>query len=91
MDTGVRSIEELRAFASYLRSLGEHMEGEFEHARAEMYRVNEGWIDRENERFMQEFEQSVELISKIAAHMELYGTFINRKCDKLEEYQAVSM
>lgn len=81
----------MRAFASYLKTLGENMDEEFSHARSEMHRVNEGWVDTENQRFMAEFEQSVALIRKIAAHMELYSSFINRKCDALDNYRAVSM
>lgn len=85
-DAGVRSIEDLRGFAAYLRNLGGNMVDEFTHARQEMYRVNEGWNDTENQRFMEEFEQSIELIVRIADHMERYSTFVDRKCDILEQY-----
>lgn len=85
-DAGVKSIDELRAFAAYLKNLSDNMVGAFDHARHEMYRVNEGWNDTENERFMNEFEQSVALIARIAEHMESYGAFINKKCDILDQY-----
>ena len=85
-DTGVRSIEELRNFAAYLKNMSGSMVEAFDHARQEMYRVNEGWTDTENEKFMGEFEQSVAMINRIAEHMEHYGIFINRKCDIRDQY-----
>ena len=85
-DAGVRSIEELRAFAAYLRNLSGNLVEEFTHARQEMYRVNEGWDDTENRRFMEEFEQSVAMIDRIADHMDRYSVFVDRKCDILEQY-----
>ena len=39
-DAGVKSIEELRGFAAYLRNLSGNMVEAFTHARQEMYRVN---------------------------------------------------
>lgn len=85
---GVESIDELREFSRYLRGLSGNMRGEFDHARREMHRVNEGWNDVQNTKFMEEFEQSVELINRIADHMEGYSVFINKKCDVLEQYIA---
>lgn len=85
-DAGVKSIDELRAFAAYLKNLSGNMVGAFDHARQEMYRVNEGWTDTENGKFMTEFEQSVAMINRIAEHMEDYGMFIHKKCDILEQY-----
>lgn len=90
-DAGVKSIDELRAFAIYLRNLNQSMIGEFDHARREMYRINEGWNDRENERFMAEFEQSVAIINRIAEQMEAYSVFIHKKSDILEQYINTSL
>lgn len=87
MDVNIRDIGELRAFSAYLRNLGGVMTDEFERARANMLAVNEGWNDVENARFMEEFEQSVALISRISEHMERYSDFLNRKCDIVEQYR----
>lgn len=86
-DAGVRSIDELRHFASYLNNLGDNLINEFNHARNEMYHINDGWNDSENEKFMEEFEQSITIINRIALHMQEYGTFINKKSDILDMYQ----
>ena len=85
-DTSVKSIEELRGFAAYLRTLGGNMVDEFNRTRQEMYRINEGWDDTENEKFMEEFDQSVALIHRIADHMDRYSVFVDKKCDILEQY-----
>lgn len=84
----VESIENLREFSFYLRNLSGSMRAEFEYARKKMYEVNKGWKDVQNAKFMEEFEQSVELISRIADHMEDYSLFINKKCDILDQYNA---
>lgn len=66
--------------------MGAGMADEFANARSRMIAVNEGWNDVENARFMDEFEQSVALIGKIAEHMERYSDFLVRKCDIIEQY-----
>lgn len=86
MDANIRNVDDLRAFAGYLRSLAGSLLEEFSRARQTMYAVNEGWQDIENQRFMEEFEQSVDAINHISEHMELYSDFINRKCDIVEQY-----
>lgn len=86
MDVNIRNLDELRAFAAYLRNLGTGMADEFENARAQMISVNEGWNDVENARFMEEFEQSVGLIHQISEHMDRYSEFLLRKCDIIEQY-----
>lgn len=85
-DAGVKSIEDLRQFSAYMKMLSSNMIDEFSHARTEMYRVNEGWNDTENLRFMEEFEQSIALIGQIAEHMDRYSCFIDKKCEILEQY-----
>ena len=83
----VKSVESLRAFSSYLKNLSVNLTNEFDAARHAMYEVNEGWTDEENIRFMQEFEQSVEIINRIAVSMDDYGNFLRNKCDILDMYR----
>lgn len=91
MYVNVRSREDLREFASYLRSLAGKLTDEFSQARQSMYKVNEGWQDNQNQRFMEEFEQSVELINQISEHMVEYSSFLHRCCDILDEYDSLRM
>ena len=61
-EVNVRNEEELIAFAQALNGLSNAMVQNFNKAKAEMYRVNEGWNDEQNQQFMQQFEQSVQVI-----------------------------
>jgi uncharacterized protein YukE len=87
-NASVKSVDELRAFSAYLKSLSANLTNEFTNAQREMYRVNEGWNDEENMKFMQEFEQTVQVINRISEHMNDYGTFIQKKCDILDLYMS---
>ncbi len=88
-NVGVQSIENLREFSSYLRNLSFNLSNEFDSARKAMYDVSEGWDDEENVLFMQEFEQTVEIINRIAGRMDEYGAFLSKKCDALEHYKSI--
>ncbi|MBQ8593288.1 MAG: hypothetical protein IJ467_03220 [Bacteroidaceae bacterium] len=90
-NASVRSIDELRTFSTYLRNLSANLTNEFEAAKHEMIRVNEGWNDEENLRFMQEFEQTVQVIHRISEHMNEYGVFIQKKCDILDLYRSTHL
>ena len=74
-NASVKSVDELRAFSAYLKSLSANL-------------TNEGWNDEENMKFMQEFEQTVQVINRISEHMNDYGTFIQKKCDILDLYMS---
>ena len=90
-NASVRSVDELRAFSSYLKNLSVNLTNEFANAQREMFRVNEGWDDEENLRFMQEFEQTVQVINRISEHMNEYGSFIQKKCDILDLYRSTHL
>lgn len=90
-DVGIRNIDDVRNFAAYLRNLGAGMSDEFENARARMITVNEGWDDVENARFMEEFEQSVNLIHRISEQMERYSEFIMRKVEIIDMYKSTRL
>lgn len=86
MDIYIKDIDELRQFGIYLNDLSNNMREEFLRAQQHMYRINEGWADTDNDRFMAEFDKSVRLIDQVAEMMEQYSTFISRKCAILDEY-----
>ena len=54
-EVNVRNEEELIAFAQALNGLSNAMVQNFNKAKAEMYRVNEGWNDEQNQQLMQKF------------------------------------
>ena len=77
-DVIVQSQEELLHFAGGLTNLSQGLVASFEQANAEMNRVNEGWNDDQNLRFMNEFRQATAAIHNIAEMMEAYSAYIRR-------------
>lgn len=82
----IANPDEIRSFASNLRNLSNDLIDCFAMARKQMHAVNETWQDRENARFMDEFERSLSSIEKIASQMQDYSSFLDRKVEQLEVY-----
>ena len=60
------------------------MVASFEQANAEMNRVNEGWHDDQNLRFMNEFRHATAAIHNISDMMQAYSAYIRRYAAALE-------
>ena len=71
-DVIVHSQEELLHFAQGLSNLSERLVASFAQANVEMNRVNEGWHDDQNLRFMNEFRHATAAI--YGAQNEAYKT-----------------
>ena len=63
-EVNVRNEEELIAFAQALDGLSNAMVQNFNKARAEMYRVNEGWNDEQNQQFMRNLNRAYKSLIK---------------------------
>ena len=85
-DAKVFSVGELRDFAQYLNWLSNSMMDEFSKATARITKVNDNWNDKESERFMLEFMESVKQINTLSELMEAYSQYVNKKCDILDLY-----
>lgn len=90
-DAKVISVGELRDFAQYLNWLSNTMMDEFSKATARIAEVNDNWNDRESERFMLEFVESVKQINTLSDLMQAYSQYVNKKCDILDQYLNSSM
>ena len=83
-DINVQSQEELLHFASRLTNLSQGLITSFSQANAEMDRVNEGWHDEQNARFMNQFRQATAAIHNIAGMMDEYSAYIRRYAAAIE-------
>lgn len=83
-DINVQSHEELLHFANGLSNLSQGLIFSFAQANTEMDRVNEGWNDEQNTRFMHQFRQATTAIHNIAGMMEEYSAFIRRYAAAIE-------
>lgn len=88
-EVNVRNEEELIAFAQALNGLSNAMVQNFNKAKAEMYRVNEGWNDEQNQQFMQQFEQSVQVINQIGQMMNDYSVYMRRYAAAIQQVKNI--
>lgn len=88
-EVNVRNEEELIAFAQALNGLSDAMVQNFNKAKAEMYRVNEGWNDEQNQQFMQQFEQSVQVINQIGQMMNDYSAYMRRYAAAIQQVKNI--
>lgn len=84
-DIGVKSIPELRQFGSNLNQASTALNTLFQQLNGQMHRACDTWNDDSARVFMAEFEQSKTQIDKIAQQMQQFSSFIQKKCDRLEE------
>ena len=88
-DAGVKNIEQLALFGKNIKSLGENMYSTMQVAQQRMNAVCEGWQDKQNDKFKEQFNQSVQDVKKMSEQFTQYADFIARITSKLQEYQDV--
>lgn len=78
--------DELRRFAQNLK----HFTGELQHQLAvlqgQFSGLGDTWRDQEHEKFAQEFQQTVLVLSHFMATATQHVPFLLRKAEKIEEY-----
>lgn len=89
MDVNVRNEEDLLNFATGLSNLSQSLISSFSQANNEMNRVNEGWNDQQNQRFMEMFREATVAIEKIAQMMDDYSGYIRRYAQAIEQAKNV--
>lgn len=88
-DAGVRNIEQLAQFGKNIKSLGQNMYQTMQVAQQRMNAVSEGWQDKQNDKFREEFNKSVQDIKKMSEMFTEYSNYIAKITWKLQEYQSI--
>lgn len=88
-DAGVRDIEQLALFGRNIKNLGENMYSTMQVAQQRMNAVCEGWQDKQNDKFKEQFNQSVQDVKKMSEQFTQYADFIARITNYLREYQNI--
>jgi uncharacterized protein YukE len=78
--------DELRRFAQNLK----HFSGEMHHHMAvlqgQFHGLGDTWRDQEHEKFAQEFQQTLLVLSHFVATAQQHVPFLLRKAERIEEY-----
>lgn len=86
MSRAIVDPAELRRFANGLK----HFTGELRHQlgvlQGQFNALGDTWRDQEHEKFAQEFEQTVRVLTHFVASAAEHAPFLMRKADRIEEY-----
>ena len=88
-DAGVKNIEQLALFGKNIKGLGESMYSTMQMAQQRMNAVCEGWQDKQNDKFKEQFNRSVQDVKKMSEQFTEYSNYIARITAKLQEYQNI--
>lgn len=88
-DAGVRNIEQLAMFGKNIKSLGQNMYQTMQTAQQRMNAVCEGWQDKQNDKFREQFNKSVLEVKKMSEQFTEYSEYISKITAKLMEYQGI--
>ena len=78
--------EDLRKFASELKSFNGILDSECKRLYMKFRRVGETWRDQEHQRFSQEFDQATKVFKKFIEESEQYVIYLTRKAESAERY-----
>ena len=88
-DAGVKNIEQLALFGKSIKNLGQNMYQTMQAAQQRMNAVSEGWQDKQNDKFREQFDRSVQDIKKMSEMFTEYSNYIAKITTKLMEYQNI--
>ena len=88
-DAGVKNIEQLAQFGKNIKHLGQNMYQTMQVAQQRMNAVCEGWQDKQNDKFREQFNRSVQDIKRMSEEFTEYSNYIAKITAKLMEYQNI--
>lgn len=85
-DASAKSVQELRQFERDLQRYQDSLVQSTNEAIRAMNRVNEGWNDKVQAKFMEQFSQALKGIQQMAALVDERKKSVHKSADILEEY-----
>ena len=86
MSQAIVDPDELRRFANGLKRFNNELENQMLALQGQLKSLSETWRDQEQQRFADEFQQTMLSISRFLEATEEYVPFLLRKADRVEEY-----
>ena len=77
---------ELRRFASTLRRFSGEMQNQLAVMHGQLNTLGSSWRDQEQQKFLQEFEQTMAAVKRFVDATNEHVPFLLRKADRAEEY-----
>lgn len=86
MSQAIVNPEELRQFAQMLKQFDSALADQVSTLSSRLESLSATWRDQENQRFREEFEQNIRLMSRFIELNEEHIPFLLRKAERIEEY-----
>jgi uncharacterized protein YukE len=86
MSKAVVNPAELRRFAQELKRFNTNLRDQITVLQARMNDLGQTWRDQEHTKFVEEFEQTVRVLSRFNESADRHVPFLIRKAEKIEEY-----
>ena len=77
---------ELRRFALSLKSFNASLQAQMQALNGQLTSLATSWRDREHDKFVEEFQQTAQVIARFLEASEQHVPFLLRKADRAEEY-----
>ena len=86
MPQAIVDPEELRRFAQSLRKFNADVQERMTSLAAQLATLGKTWRDQENEKFAEEFEQHIKIVSRFVDVIDRHVPYLLRKAEIIEEY-----
>jgi uncharacterized protein YukE len=86
MAQAVVNPEELRRFAVNLRRFNNDLLNQMTAVHGQLVGLGQTWRDKEHEKFVEEFEQTLQVMKRFVEATNQHVPFLLRKAERVEEY-----
>jgi uncharacterized protein YukE len=86
MSQAIVNPEELRRFAARLKQFNNEMIGQLTTLHGQLAGLSQTWRDREHDKFVEEFEQTLQVVKRFTESTNQHIPFLLRKAERIEEY-----
>ncbi|MBX6311574.1 MAG: WXG100 family type VII secretion target [Isosphaeraceae bacterium] len=86
MPQAIVDPQELRRFASNLKHFNEELQAQMGVLHGQLVGLGQTWRDREHDKFVEEFEQTMQAIKRFLEVSGQHIPFLLRKAEKIEDY-----
>ena len=78
--------EELDRFANHLRTFNTNLQSSMQQLNAQFRHLGDLWKDQEHQKFAQEFEQTMRIMSHFIQVSDRHIPFLHRKAQRVRDY-----
>jgi uncharacterized protein YukE len=86
MPQAIVDPQELRRFAHNLKRFNDEIQNNMTVLHGQLSGLGQTWRDKEHDKFVEEFEQTMQVINRFIEAANLHIPFLMRKAERVEEY-----